>query len=190
MQILATQSGEFTATLFKALDDIDPQWKYYPGVLMTGSHDIVSVESLPNAMNFIKQARESKLPTLGLCFGLEMAVVEYARNVLGWPTATSEEIEPEALVKVIDKLPGMRSGSKLVIDRYEEHWHQYKVHDGLVPTLSRDFGMIFTDGIVEQMQLIGHPFYVLTQYHPEYSSKPWDHHPVLVAFIEACKKLI
>lgn len=154
---------------------------------MTGSHDVSEVD-LDKVVNFIRQARESQLPTLGLCFGLEMAVVEYARNVLGWPTATSEEIEPDALVKVIERMPGMRSGSKLVIDRYEEHWHLYKVHDGLVPTLAKDFAMIFSDGIVEQMQLTDHPFYVLTQYHPEYSSKPWDPHPVLVEFVKACKK--
>lgn len=191
MQVLASKTGEFTASLFKALTDIDPQWTSYNGLLLTGSHnpqDLLVPGMMEVLMTKIRSARETGLPTLGLCFGLEMAVVEYARNVLGWPTATSEELEPEALVKVIDKMPGMRSGSKLVIDRYEEHWHQYKVHDGLVPTLAKDFAMIFADDIVEQMQLNNHPFFLLTQYHPEYSSKPWDPHPVLVEFVKACKK--
>lgn len=187
MFIVASKTGAFTASLFKALSDIDPNWKEYNGLLLTGSHNPEEVK-LDQVCEMIRQARENNIPTLGLCFGLEMAVVEFCRNVLKWPTATSAELEPDALVQVIDKLPGMRVGLRPVIDRMENHWHQYKVHDGLIPTLSRHFSMLLTDDIVEQMGLHGHPFFVLTQYHPEYSSFPDDPHPVLVQFIEAAKK--
>lgn len=187
MKVIASKTGAFTASLFKALSDIDRNWPKYQGLLLTGSHEPNEVQ-IDKVVELIRQARTENVPTLGLCFGLEMAVVEYARNILNWPKANSEEIDPKAEILVIDKLPGMRAGVRPVLDRMENHWHQYKVAEKMVPLLAKDFSIIATGDIVEQMKLNGHPFFVLTQYHPEYSSFPWDPHPVLAAFIEACKK--
>lgn len=186
MQVLRSTDG-FFASIVKSLADIDPDWMKYNGLLLTGTHAPESVD-VPKALNFIKQARESKMPTLGICFGLEMAVVEFARNVLNIPEATSEELDPNAAVKVIDKLPGMRCGIFPVRDALENHWHRYKVSENARKALVPYFRITMTGEIVEELELVGHPFYFLTQYHPEYNSTPGTPHPVLKAFLDACKK--
>ena len=103
------------------------------------------------------------------------------------------ELKKDTSTPIIDALPGMRVGIRPVFGAQENHWHQYKVNMQYAQQLNQYFTIAYTkDGddqeIVEYMKLEGHPFCVFTQYHPEYNSKPDSPHPVLVGFIEACKK--
>lgn len=187
-----TSEDGFMTSLKKALDDIDPNWPTYRGLLMTGTHAPEKI-NLDWALNQIKKAREEGTPTLGICFGLHLSVIEYARNVLNLPEAMTTEIKKDTITPIINALPGMRVGLAPVLTNLENHWHQYKVNMAYADLLVSHFLMIVSrlpDGerVVEQMQLNGHPFFLLTQYHPEYNSTPEKPHPILVKFIEACKK--
>lgn len=197
MQIISSTDG-FRASLEKSLDDIDPKWKSYPGLLITGTHHPEDI-STADALEQIKKARETGLPTLGICFGLHLGVIEFSRNVLQLADANTSELSKSTLHPVIDALPGVRVGLFPVLDlqtkinREENHWHQYKVNKRYVELLGRFFtisAMHLPDSeqVVEEMYLSGHPHFVLIQYHPEYNSTPSVPHPLLFNFIQACKQ--
>lgn len=80
--------GDFKTSVMKALDEIDPEWGDYPGLIVCGGHKIKDAEKMIQA---ITHARVSGLPFLGICMGHQLAAIEYARNVLGIEDATSEE---------------------------------------------------------------------------------------------------
>lgn len=173
--------NDFSTSVQKALSEIDPKWRDYEGLIVCGTHTPVNTESL---IGELEDAREKGIPTLGICFGMQLMAVEYARHVLGFLDATSEEITDKG-THVVEKLPDLRVGMKPVKGVNESHWHHYGVLKDWAEKLS-DFDIVYDD-CVEEMALRGHPFYVGTQYHPEYGSSIDKPHPLLVEFIQTCK---
>jgi len=161
----------------------------------------------------IKYAREKEIPFLGLCLGLQCAVIEFARNVCGLIDANSSEFDPNCSHPVIDLLEEQRgitrlggtmrlgaypcmiqSGTKAFEAYkteciYERHRHRYEVNPRYHAILQKH-GMVFSglspDGkLVEIIELPDHPWFVATQFHPEFKSRPNRAHPLFKAFIEA-----
>ncbi len=167
-----------------------------------------------------KYARENGIPFLGICLGFQMAVVEFARNVLGYKDANSTEFEPETKHPVIDLMPEqknlkdlggtMRLGAqKVIINKkgiaydlygtdviYERHRHRYEVNPDYIDEIEKN-GMIFTavdesGRKMEIFELKDHPFYVGSQFHPEFKSRPLNpsklHYGLVKAAIEYAYK--
>ncbi len=186
------------------LSDVD-------GVLVPGGFGDRGIEGKINAIHF---TRVKKIPYLGLCLGMQLAVVEFARNVLNWREANSAEFNPATPYPVIDLLPEqkelaelggtMRLGSypcrvapgtlayrayqQEII--YERHRHRYELNNFYRAALS-ERGLIFSgtlpDGyLVEIIELPDHPWFVATQFHPEFKSRPNRPHPLFRDFIGAC----
>ncbi len=163
----------------------------------------------------IQYAREHSIPFLGICLGMQMAVIEYARNVLGLKGANSKEMDPETpypLIslmeeqKTITDLGGtMRLGAwecevatnSKAFEAYEKtlvserHRHRYEFNDAFKDTLTsagmRTTGLNPDTGLVEIIELPAHPWFVGVQYHPEYRSTVASPHPLFVAFVKACR---
>jgi CTP synthase len=173
----------------------------------------------------IEYCRTHKVPYLGLCYGMQMAVIEFARNVCGLKGANSEEINPKTKYPVIHIMPGqteclanqhyggtMRLGGwpcQLVAGTHlahiyaqkfgpqvkvisERHRHRYEFNNNYRQILEQ-YGLVISgvspDGqIVEAIELADHPFFIGTQFHPEYISRPLDPHPLFVEFVKACLK--
>ncbi len=170
-----------------------------------------------------RYARESGMPYLGLCLGLQIAVVEFARNVAGLERASSSEFDPESAHKVIDIMPdqvGVQMGGTMRLGHYpckiapdtlaarvygedlgviggevvsERHRHRYEVNNGYRDALS-EAGMVFSgtspDGrLVEIAEVGNHPFYIGSQFHPEFKSRPLRPHPLFYGFVQAARDL-
>lgn len=163
-----------------------------------------------------KYARENKIPMLGICLGMQIMTIEFARNVLGHTKANSMEFDtatPDPVISlmeeqknVIDKGGTMRlgawkcalkNGSRLS-EIYgsknisERHRHRYEFNSDYLQEFEKN-GFLATGtnpetGLVEALELPGHPFYVGVQYHPEYKSTVATPHPLFRAFIKACEK--
>jgi len=160
-----------------------------------------------------KYAREKDMPFLGICFGFQIAAIEYARNVLGLQNANSAEFEPETPDPVVDLLPEqkeveemggtMRLGeSKVVIEKGtlahrvygkteigERHRHRYEINPGYISRFEEN-GLRFSgrteDGRrMEILEIPGHFHFLATQFHPEFKSRPQRAAPVFRAFVEA-----
>ncbi len=156
----------------------------------------------------IRYARENKRPYLGISLGFQLAVVEYARHVLGIPDATSEEMEDGTHVIAIpgeeDASGAMHLGNcnvtlregTMVAGLYgttttvERHRHRYEVNPEFARDLE-DAGLAFTgfcEDRIEVCELTDHPFYLATQFHPEFRSSPTNPSPPYIGFVDACKK--
>ena len=180
------------------------------GILVPGGFGDRGTEGKIAAARY---AREKGVPYFGLCLGLQIAVIEFARNVLRLKGANSTEFDPacahpvinmmEEQKKIIDKGATMRLGSyecaltpgTLAHRAYgadsvrERHRHRFEVNNAYVDRLRRG-GMIFSGvnprrNLVEVIELKGHPWFVATQAHPEFQSKPSKAHPLFAAFIGA-----
>jgi CTP synthase len=163
-----------------------------------------------------KYARENRIPYYGLCLGLQIAVIEFARNVLKLKGANSTEFDPkpahpvinmmEEQKKIIDKGATMRLGSyecaltpgSLAHRAYgadsvrERHRHRFEVNNAYVDQLKKG-GMMISGvnprrNLVEIVELKDHPWFLGTQAHPEFQSKPNKAHPLFAAFIAATMK--
>jgi len=190
----------------------------FDGVIVPGGFGETGVEG---KINIIKFARENKIPFFGLCYGMQLATVEYARNVLGIKDANTVEINPETTNPVIDIMPdqkkkleknnyggSMRLGSYPAIlkdetiakkayntnEISERHRHRYEVNPDYVEKLENS-GIIFSGKspngeLMEIMELPKpkHPFFVGTQFHPEFKARPLSPHPLFTEFIKACLK--
>ncbi|MDQ5829199.1 MAG: gamma-glutamyl-gamma-aminobutyrate hydrolase family protein, partial [Actinomycetota bacterium] len=164
-----------------------------------------------------RYARESGTPYLGLCLGMQIEVIEFARNVAGLEMANSTEFEQDTPHPVIDIMPdqvGVEMGGTMRLGRwpcklvpgtlaaeiydaraegylvYERHRHRYEVNNNYREAL-QEAGMTFSgtspDGrLVEIAELKDHPFYVGSQFHPEFKSRPLRPHPLFHGFVEAC----
>jgi len=190
--------------------NISEALKGYDGILIPGGFGTSGVEGKINA---IKYARENNVPFLGLCLGLQLAVVEFARNVCGLD-ANSSEMNPDVRDKVIDILPEqknvtdkgatMRLGAyKAVLkdgtrvselynssECYERHRHRYEVNPDYHRVL-QDGGLIFSGTsengrLVEFIELKNNKFFVATQAHPEFKSSLIKPAPLFEGFIKAC----
>ena len=173
----------------------------------------------------IRYARENRIPYLGICLGMQLAIVEYARNVLALKGANSTEFDRATTHPVIalitewqdlargqqvrdekSELGGtMRLGAQearlvagsLVHSLYgkesifERHRHRYEFNNHYLDELS-NAGMTFSgfsgDGLVEFIELPGHPWFVASQFHPEFTSTPRDGHPLFAGFIRAARE--
>ena len=171
----------------------------------------------------IKYARENKVPYFGLCYGMQMAVIEFGRDVLGFKGANSEEVDPETAYPVIHIMPGqkeliakkqyggtIRLGGwpcKIVAGTHlasayakfgkkgtvtERHRHRYEFNNKYRSQYEkaglRVAGTSPDGKIVEAVEITKHPFFIGTQFHPEYISRPLNPHPLFVEFIKACIK--
>ena len=188
--------------------------KKLDGILVPGGFGDRGTEGKIAAARY---AREHKIPYYGLCLGLQIAVIEFARNVLKLKGANSTEFDPspahpvinmmEEQKKVIDKGATMRLGSyecaltpgTLAHKAYkadsvrERHRHRFEVNNAYVGQLQR--GGLVVSGInprrnlVEIVELKDHPWFLAVQFHPEFQSKPNQAHPLFAAFIAATLNL-
>ena len=185
------------------LDDVD-------GVLVPGGFGDRGIEGKIHAITF---ARKNNIPFLGLCLGMQLAIVEFARNVLSYNDAHSIELDPSTTHPMIALMPDqngvediggtLRLGSyPCVLDKnskaytlygektiHERHRHRYEVNNDYRAVLTEN-GMklsgLSPDGrIVEMCELPAHPFFVATQAHPELKSRPNRPHPLFKGFVEA-----
>ena len=180
------------------------------GILVPGGFGDRGTEGKISA---IRYAREHGVPFLGLCLGMQMAIVEFARHVIGWEDAHSAELDPNTPHPMIHLMPEqngvediggtLRLGSyPCVLDKsskayalygtetiHERHRHRYEVNNDYREAL-KDAGMILSglspDGrIVEMIELKAHPFFLATQGHPELKSRPNRPHPLFRGFVAA-----
>ena len=180
------------------------------GILVPGGFGDRGTEGKILASKF---AREEKIPYFGLCLGMQIAVIDFARNVLGKPTANSTEFDTETLDPVIhimddqkdvtDKGATMRLGacpcrlkagtaSRLAYDKEEvseRHRHRFEFNNAYREEMEAA-GLIVAGvnperDLVEIVEVKDHPWFVAVQFHPEFQSKPTKAHPLFAAFIEA-----
>ncbi len=184
------------------------------GILVPGGFGNRGIEGKIIA---IKYARERKIPFLGLCLGMQLSVVEFARNVCGLKQANSTEFEPNTIYNVIDFLQdqyqGIDMGGTLRLGLYncdlkphtitseaygidkikERHRHRYEFNNKF-KKLFEDNGMIFSginpdQNLCEIIELNDHPFFIGTQFHPEFLSRPDKPHPLFSKYIETIKNM-
>ena len=181
------------------------------GVVVPGGFGVRGIEGKISAIQYL---RENKIPFLGICLGLQCAVIEYARNVCGINEANSSEFSQNTKDFVIDLLPNqdldkddvgasMRLGtypckitkntitSEIYKDEviYERHRHRYEVNNKYREVLEKN-GLIFSglspdNNLVEMIELKDHPFFVASQFHPEFKSRPWEPAPMFNKFIQS-----
>jgi CTP synthase len=162
----------------------------------------------------IKVIRENNIPFFGICLGMQCAAVEFARNVAGIEGASSTEVEPDTANPIIDLMPDQKGvtkkGGTMRLGAYacdlrrkskasgaygklkisERHRHRYEFNNDYKDQFEK-LGLIASGvnpdtGLVEIIELKGHPWYVATQFHPELKSTVENPHPLFVAFVKAC----
>ena len=184
---------------------------------LAGAHGILIApgfgsRGIEGKITALRYARENKIPMLGICFGMQMAVVEFARNVLGMKDAHTTEIDPDTPYPVIDLLPDqrnrkdmggtMRLGQKeirllpgtKIREAYgkekvkERHRHRYffneKFKDAFEKAGMKVSAVDAESGLTEAFELSGHPWYTAVQFHPEYQSTVHNPHPLFKEFIK------
>ncbi len=192
--------------------------KKYDGVIVPGGFGDTGIKGKLMVINYV---RENKIPYLGLCYGMQLAIIEYAQNVLGL-SANTTEIDPKTTHPVIDIMLDqkknidhhnyggtMRLGSypavvkkgTIAFHAYkkekisERHRHRFEVNPLYIQKLEEK-GMIFSgcspDGrLMEIMELPNsqHPFFMGTQFHPEFQARPLDPHPLFTEFLKAATRV-
>ena len=183
------------------------------GILIPGGFGLRGIEG---KVDTIRYTREKNIPFLGLCLGMQCAVIEYARSILGLEMANSSEFDQNNPYPVIDLLPEQRAvtdkGGSMRLGAYpcsivegtlahriygsteisERHRHRFEFNNDFRDKLISK-GLVVSgaspDGkLVEIIELKHHPWFLGTQFHPEYHSRPHKPHPVFTAFIEAALK--
>ena len=194
-------------------DNVDELLGEVVGILVPGGFGTRGIEGMITA---IRYARENKIPFLGLCLGMQLTIVEYARNVVGFRDAHSIEMNPNTTHPVIALMPDQNGiediGGTLRLGAYpcvlaknslahslygtdnisERHRHRYEVNNDFRAVLTEK-GLLLSgtspdNRIVEMCELPGHPFYIATQGHPELKSRPNRPHPLFRGLIEAALK--
>jgi len=180
------------------------------GILVPGGFGERGIEGKISA---VRQAREEKIPFLGLCLGMQCSVIEFARNAAGIKDAHSTEFNPDTPGPVIIYLPGQeentRIGGTLRLGAYpctikndtlaekaygekiicERHRHRFEFNNDYLDELEKH-GMVFSgyneqDDLVEMIEIKDHPWFVAVQFHPEFKSRPTRSHPLFRDFIGA-----
>lgn len=180
------------------------------GIIVPGGFGNRGIEGMILAAN---HARENQIPYLGICLGMQIAVIEYARNVLGLKDAHSGEFDEQCAHKVIDFMPGQSDeidkGGTLRLGSYpcsikagtkmeqcyqaqmirERHRHRYEFNNEYREQLT-EAGLIISgtspdNRLVETVETKGHPFFVGVQFHPEFKSRPNQPHALFKGFISA-----
>lgn len=192
--------------------------KKFDGIIIPGGFGSRGVEG---KIAVIRYCRENGIPYFGLCYGMQLAVIEYARHVVGLSDAHTTEVNQKTVHPVVDIMPEQKEnlrkknyGATMRLGHYEakivpktlaaqaygstsileRHRHRYEVNPEYVEQL-KQAGMIFSatspDGILMEIAELPketHPFFLATQFHPEFQSSLLYPHPLFVAFLEACKK--
>lgn len=190
--------------------DLDAILGDMDGILVPGGFGSRGIEGKINACRY---ARTHGVPYLGICLGMQIAIIEFARDVLGMADANSAEIDPSATHPVIDILPEQKDvtdmGGTMRLGQYpctlnpeskayslygasmiyERHRHRYEVNNDYRPDLLNG-GMIFAgtspdNHIVEMVEIPDHPWFVAGQFHPEFKSRPNRPHPLFRGFVTA-----
>jgi CTP synthase len=187
------------------------------GILIPGGFGSRGVEGKIRA---IRYAREKKLPFLGICYGLQLAVIEYARDALGCAHANTTEVAPKTPYPVIhlmneqeERMRDSDYGGTMRLGNYpcvlasrsiaqrlydgaplirERHRHRYEVNPAYVPDLEKN-GLRISgrspDGMLaEIIELPQHPFFIASQFHPEFTSRPFHPNPLFLGFLKAAAK--
>jgi len=191
-------------------NDIGRYFENIHGILIPGGFGERGIEGKIMAAQY---ARENKIPFFGICLGMQMAVIEFARNVCQMSGANSTEFDPDTAYPVIDFLPEQRNitrkGGTMRLGAYrcqiapeslamqaygmeeisERHRHRYEVNDKFEQELT-ECGMVISgrnpeSSLVEIMEFKDHPWYVGCQFHPEFKSKPMKAQPLFRDFIKA-----
>lgn len=168
---------------------------------------------LEGKIHAVRYAREHKIPFFGICLGMQMCVVEFARNVLGFTDAASEEVNPYSSHLVINLMEDQKKttvkGGTMRLGAYEceikenslafkiygqnivseRHRHRYEFNSQYQPEFEKA-GMICSGrnpqtGLTEIVEIPDHPFFIGTQFHPEYKSTPENPHPLFSSFVSA-----
>jgi CTP synthase len=187
----------------------------YHGILVPGGFGKRGSEGKMLVANY---ARENKIPFLGICFGFQIAVVSFARNVAGLKDANSTELNPNTPHPVVDLLPEQKKihdlGGTMRLGGHdieiiegtiahkiygrtvirERHRHRYEVNPEYIPKL-KSHGLVFSafsdNGLrAEILEIPNHPFYIATQYHPEFISRPGKPEPIYLNFVLSATKRI
>jgi len=161
----------------------------------------------------VRYAREQRVPFFGICFGMQMAVIEFARHVCGLERANSTEVDPNTPHPVIDLMTTQRGltqkGGTMRLGAYpcvleekstarklykakkisERHRHRYEFNNAYRDRLAAG-GLVLSGvspdgGLVEMIEIAEHPWFVASQFHPEFKSRPMDCHPLFKGFIKA-----
>lgn len=190
----------------------------YDGVLIPGGFGSSGIEG---KIKVIEYVRTNKIPFFGICYGMQLAVVEYARNQANMTGAHTTEVDPQTKFPVVDILPEQRAlleagdyGGSMRLGSYtahvvrdthayvayqsdiidERHRHRYEVNPMFINELEKN-GLVFAaasidSGLKEIIELPTkiHPFFVATQFHPEFKARPADPHPLFSAFITAASQ--
>ena len=191
----------------------NPETKNLHGILVAPGFGERGIEGKIEAVKF---ARENKIPFFGICLGMQMAVIEFSRNVLGLKNANSTEMNPNTPHPVIDLMDNQKNitdlGGTMRLGAWEcelkegslsnqiynaemiseRHRHRYELNNKYVSKLEEN-NMLCTGinpktQLIEVVELPDHPWFVGVQYHPEYKSTVAQPHPLFVSFIEAAKK--
>jgi CTP synthase len=189
--------------------------KRFDGIIVPGGFGEAGVEGKIAA---IRYAREHKIPYFGLCYGMQLAVIEYARNVVGLKDAHTTEVASDTQHPVIDIMPEQREllakktyGASMRLGTYpavlkkgsiayaayrqdsvsERHRHRYEVNPIYIERLTKA-GLVFSgtspDGVlmeIAELPRTKHPFFLGTQFHPEFLARPLAPHPLFTAFVRA-----
>jgi CTP synthase len=194
-------------------ENIATKLSHLNGVLVAPGFGERGIEGKIEAIRYV---REQKIPFFGICLGMQMATIEFSRNVLGFTKANSSEMDPgtpdpvidimEAQKKVTEKGGTMRLGSwkcDLLQDTkiasvynttsiMERHRHRYEFNNAYKTQLEeaglKATGFNPETGLVEVIEIPSHPWFVGVQYHPEYKSTVANPHPLFLAFIKAALK--
>ena len=205
---LSAEKYEKEPKLLKELKD-------YDGIIVPGGFGSRGIEGKIKAIEF---CRKNKIPYLGLCLGMQLAVVEFARNVCGLKKANSTEFLPNCQENVIDVMPEQKVlikekkyGGTMRLGAYkcelktntrcwkaygrvniisERHRHRYELNNEFREVLEKK-GMVMAGinperNLSELIELKNHPFFIAAQFHPEFKSRPLNHHPLFREFIKGC----
>lgn len=191
-------------------DNIEEKLKDVDAILIPGGFGARGIEG---KINVVKYAREHKIPFFGICLGMQMAVIEFARNVMGYNDAHSTEVDPYTTHPVIDLMPDQANLDKMggtmrlgkcacelkegtfaakAYDKkliYERHRHRYEFNNKYLEDM-QNAGMTIAGvnperNLVEIVELKDHPWFVGVQFHPEFKSRPNNPHPLFRDFIGA-----
>ena len=204
--------------LFEKEPDRLKDLKQYDGIVIPGGFGSRGVEGKIAAIEFL---RKNKIPFLGLCYGMQLAVIEFARNVLGLEGAHTTEIDRETKNPVIDIMPEQKKnledknyGATMRLGAYpailkkgtiayeaygtekisERHRHRWEVNPKYIERIEKA-GLVFSGESpdrklmeIAELPKSVHPFFLGTQFHPEFKSTPLKSHPLFFEFVKAVKE--
>ncbi len=191
-------------------ETIQAELSHVDGIVVPGGFGTRGIDGKIEAIQY---AREKNIPFLGVCLGMQLAAVEFARNVIGLTDAHSIEIKPNTAHPIVTLIEneesqemgsGLRLGSRTVVlhpdtkvqEAYngsetvgERHRHRYEINNDYMKQME-EHGMMISavsekNNVIEAIELKGHPWFVACQYHPEFKSRPTKAHPLIEGFIEA-----